>query len=366
MNLKNIDKLEVYYKNELVGHLIDNGNLTHSFTYCDEWLNNGFSISPFKLPLEPRVFVCNDYLIQSMFGVFYDSLPDSWGNKLIDSYLSNKGINSSNVTMLQRLALLDKYSLGALSYKPSLKDNFELSDSDEYDEIYNGIEKFLKNDSDIDFDLYHYGSSTGGSRPKINKFINGDLYIVKFPSHLDPLDIGESEYKLNLLAKECGLNVPDYLLLPSKKTKGYFATKRFDYDRGNKKHVISLAGLFDLNPSLSQIHYLGFLQTVRALCPEDLIEAVKRMIFNYLIGNKDDHPRNFSFIYDEESKSYRLSPFYDITSTPNIKEHMMQVNDKDEPELEDFVIEASKVGVDKKIVVEIYGILSNKVKNFNK
>lgn len=366
MNLKRIDKLEVYYKNRLVGHLLDNGNLTHSFTYSDDWLKNGFSISPFKLPLEPKIFVCSDYLVQSMFGVFYDSLPDSWGNKLIDSYLSKNDINPASVTLLQRLALLDKFSLGALTYRPSLKDNFELSDLEEYDEIYANIEKFIEDDSNIDYDLYHYGSSTGGSRPKINKFINKNLYIVKFPSHLDPLNIGESEYKFNLLAKECGLDVPDCLLLKSKKTNGYFATKRFDYDNGNKKHVISLAGLFDLNPSLSQIHYLGFLQTVRALCPDDLLEAIKRMIFNYLIGNKDDHPRNFSFIFDEESNSYRLSPFYDITSTPKIKQHMMQVNGKDEPTIDDFIAEAKKVGVDSKIVLEMYNFLADKVKNFKK
>lgn len=366
MTLEKINKLEVYYINKLVGHLIDNGNMTHSFTYSNEWLEDGFSISPFKLPLEPKVFVCNDYLIQSMFGVFYDSLPDSWGNKLIDSYLSSKGINPSKVTLLQRLALLDKYSLGALCYKPSLKENFEINNINEFDKLYEDIQKFLDNDTNVDFDLYHYGSSTGGSRPKINYLIDDNLYIVKFPSHLDPLDIGESEYKLNLLAKECGLNVPDCRLIKSKKTKGYFATKRFDYEKGYKKHVISLAGLFDLNPSLSQIHYLGFLQTVRALCPQDLIEAVKRMIFNYLIGNKDDHPRNFSFIYDEEERTYRLSPFYDITSTPNIKQHMMQVNEKDEPTLEDFVIDAKKVGIDAKTVSDIYEDLLIKVKSFKK
>ena len=363
MNLKSINKLDVYFKDELVGYLIDNGDSTHSFSYSNNWLKNGFSISPFKLPLENKTFLCEDYLINGMFGVFYDCLPDSWGNKLIDSFLSKNGVDIRNVTLLQRLSLLDQYSLGALSFKPSLNERFNILDIKEFDEIYEKIKTFIKEDITEDLDLYHYGSSTGGSRPKINYFINNDLYIVKFPSSLDPLTIGEEEYKLNLLARECGLNVPDCKLLKSKTSKGYFATKRFDYNNGNKKHVISLAGLFDLNPSLSQIHYLGFLQTVKVLCPEDLEEAVKRMIFNYLINNKDDHPRNFSFIYDEENNKYRLSPFYDITSTPKIKEHMMQVNGKDEPELEDFVADAKKAGFSEKEVTKIYDDLKSIIGN---
>lgn len=361
--MKRIKKLDVFYKERLVGHLLENDDLTHSFFYSSKWLESGFSISPFKLPLEAREFVCSDYLINSMFGVFYDCLPDSWGNRLIDSFLSKQGINPSELSLLHRLSLLDKYSIGALSFKPSLTENFSFVDIEDFDKLYSEIETFIKEDTFGDLDLYHYGSSTGGSRPKINYFIDDDLYIIKFPSKVDSKDIGKNEYDLNILAKKCGICVPNCILLPSKTCSGYFATKRFDYDKGTKKHVISLAGLFDLNPSLSQIHYLGFLQTVRALCPEDLTEAIKRMIFNYLIGNKDDHPRNFSFVYDEETQKYRLSPFYDITSTPNIKEHMMQVNGKDEPTLDDFIVDVKKVGINENEFLKIYNDLKNILKN---
>lgn len=366
MKLIDINKVDVYFKDKLVGHLFDNGDSTHSFSYSDNWLRNGFSISPFKLPLEKKIFTCSDYLVNGMFGVFYDCIPDSWGNKLIDSFLSKQGIDIRKVTLLQRLSLLDKYSLGGLSFKPSFNEKIDISSINEFDKVYKKIKLFLNEDIVNDLDLYHYGSSTGGSRPKINYLIDNNLYIVKFPSSLDPLSIGEDEYKMNLLAKECGLDVPDCKLLNSKITNGYFLTKRFDYDNGEKKHVISLAGLFDLNPSLSQIHYLGFLQTVKTLCPEDLKEAVKRMIFNYLIDNKDDHPRNFSFIYDETNKKYRLSPFYDITSTPKINIHMMQVNGKDNPELNDFIVDAKKVGLTEKEVTEFYKKLKSKVKQFSK
>ena len=214
-----------------------------------------------------------------------------------------------------------------------------------------------KNFDETYFDLYHKGSSTGGSRPKINyKFDDGE-YIVKFRSRYDGKDKGLEEYKLNLLAKKCNLNVPNCKLIPSRICDGYFATKRFDRIGNDKVHVISLAGLFNLNPTLSQIHYRGFLQTVRALCPEDLEEAVKRMIFNYLIDNKDDHPRNFSFLYNEQEHKYRLAPFFDITSTPEINEHMMQVNGKDNPTIDDFIEDGKAVGLQKSRIISIFNEL---------
>lgn len=364
MNLKDIKKLDVFYGNKRVGYLLENPDLTHSFVYSKDWIKTGFSISPFKLPLEEKEFLCNDPLIQNMFGVFYDCLPDSWGNHLIDRYLSQNGFNPSKVTLLQRLSLLDKYSIGGLSFKPSINDVFSISDKENFDNLFDKIQAFLKNDSKLDFDLYHYGSSTGGSRPKINHFFEDGFYIVKFPGPQDSIDIGKQEYELNMLAKECGFDVPECKLINSNNCPGFFASKRFDYENGTKRHVISLAGLFDLNPFLSQIHYLGFLQTVKSLCPNDLNEAVGRMIFNYLVGNKDDHPRNFSFVFCEKEKKYRLAPFYDITSIPSIEEHMMMVNDTSNPSLEDFIFVASKVGVSKQETIDIYNNLKDKIDRF--
>ena len=365
MKIENINKIEVYYKDKHVGLLIQNGDSTCSFVYTYEWLENGFTISPFKLPLEDKEFICDDYLVNYMFGVFYDCLPDSWGNYLVDKYLISQGINPRNVSLLQRLTLLGEDSLGALSFKPNFEEK-NTENANDFDEIKKKIEELEKGDRQFDedlFDLYHQGSPTGGSRPKVNYSFDDGEYIVKFPSKVDDKNIGLSEYKMNELAKKCGLNVPEHKLIPSKVCKGYFATKRFDRVNGTRKHVISLAGLFDLDSSLSQIHYKGFLQTVKVLCPQDIEEAVKRMIFNYLINNKDDHPRNFSFIYDEEINQYRLAPFFDITSTPYINEHMMQVNGKDSPELEDFINDAKAGGLSKEKTIKIYNDLKKIIDN---
>ena len=366
MKITDIKRVDVFYKERKVGTLVENSDGTTSFAYSDKWIENGFSISPFKLPLSKTIFHCSDYLINNLFGVFYDSLPDSWGNLLIDEYLISQGYNPKNVSMVQRLTLLDDNSLGALTYKPSFSKEKEIVSSLEFDEFKKKIDAFLK-DGDISndnfFDIYKKGHSTGGSRPKINFLFEDGLYIVKFKSKLDIDSIGKEEYNLNLFAKECGINVPKCKLISSKICDGYFATKRFDRDNNEKVHVISLAGLFDLRTDLSQIHYKGFLQVVNKLCPMDAKEAVKRMIFNYLIDNKDDHPRNFSFTYDEKNKQYRLSPFYDITSTPQIKEHMMQVNGKDNPTLEDFIEDAKACHISSKEVEEIYFGIKNKLIN---
>lgn len=348
------NKLDVFYENRLVGHLILNDDFTTSFYYSANWLQEGFSISPFKLPLESREFRNSDYFSKNMFGVFYDCLPDSWGNRLVDKFLFKNGINPRKVNLLDRLTLLDQYSFGALHFKPTFAEKFEIDEIKEFDEFKAKLDEFIKEDKEIDINLYHKGSSTGGSRPKINYLIDNELYLVKFPGIYDSINIEEEEYRINQLARKCDINVAPSLLIKSNISKGYFASKRFDRAKGKRIHMISLAGLFDLDETLSQIHYLGFLQTTKALCPEDLNEALKRMIFNYLIGNKDDHPRNILYYYDEENKKYRLAPFFDITSTPNIKEHMMLVNNTSNPTLKDFVIEASKVGINEEIVITTY------------
>jgi len=362
MDVSKITELDVYYGDRLVGTLKQLADYKTAFGYSQSWIRDGFSISPFKLPLEPKQFICDKMYSNYMFGVFYDCLPDTWGNRLVDRYVSSLGIDPRKLSLIQRLSLLDSSSLGALSFKP--KFNIEIIDeeSNNFDILYKKIEKLIKNDEINQIDLislYHKGSSVGGSRPKVNAYINSDEYIVKFPSKIDKKDIGYEEYSLNELAKKCGLNVNEHILIKSNETKGFFAAKRFDRVNGNRIHIISLAGLFDLEVSLSQIHYLGFLQTVKALCPEDLEEAIGRMIFNYLIDNKDDHPRNFSFMYIEEQHKYRLTPFFDITSTPYLSEHMMLVNDKINPTLDDFIIEAKKVGFPSKKTEEIYCRIKN-------
>ena len=157
--------------------------------------------------------------------------------------------------------------------------------------------------------------------------INNEEWIVKFPSSLDPKEIGEQEYKANTLALKSEINVNDFNLIPSKKVKGYFASKRFDRINGKKVHMISLSSVLETSHRIPNLDYSHLFQVIQRVCvnQDDVLEAYKRMCFNVLYQNKDDHGKNFAFLYDEELKGYRLSPFYDITQTIDKAEHEMTV-----------------------------------------
>ena len=142
--------------------------------------------------------------------------------------------------------------------------------------------------------------------------------------------------------------------------KGYFGCKRFD--REDKSiHMISLSSLLETTHKIPNLDYSHLFQVIRIICydEEEIYEAFKRMCFNVLIGNKDDHGRNFSFLYDEKKKSYVLSPFYDITETPFKLEHEMTVNNNGNPSKEDIMIIAKKFELNLEKCDSIY----NKIKN---
>ena len=109
--------LNVKYHGQLVGILALTNHGKVAFSYDKEWLENGFSISPFFLPLEPKVFIPNNYIFDGLFGIFADSLPDAWGSLLLERMLKEHGIQK-DITVLDRLALVGKNGMGALEYEP--------------------------------------------------------------------------------------------------------------------------------------------------------------------------------------------------------------------------------------------------------
>ncbi len=120
--------LEVIYHGRSVGRLAETPDKRIAFQYSDEWQKDGFSISPFSLPLSNDVFVPNERSIErfgGLFGVFADSLPDSWGQLLLDRHLASLGINRSDITTLDRLAYIGRSGMGALEYLPSKEEDFD-------------------------------------------------------------------------------------------------------------------------------------------------------------------------------------------------------------------------------------------------
>ena len=321
-----MEKLNVLINNKVVGYITKYNK--YLFEYDDLWLRNGFSISPFSLPLKKGVFIPNSQVFNGFFGVFADSMPDSWGNLLLDRYLKKNSIDSSNG--LIRLSIIGKNGMGALEYSPntSLIDNFEF-DLDEFQEEANHI--LNKQESNIDY-LFKFGGSSGGARPKALIKYDDEDWIVKFQSRYDIDNIGICEYDYALACKEIGINIADVKLFESKTGKKFFGIKRFDRYKGKKIHMISVAALLEVDFNSPCLDYNEIFKLTKILTnnnKKDIEELFYRMCFNVYAHNLDDHAKNFSFLYDEASKTYRLSPAYDMTfSNTYYGEHTTSVNHK--------------------------------------
>ena len=343
--INNIKKLLVKYNGLHVGYLVELEN-DIAFQYTDYWLKYGFSISPLSLPLLKKTFINKKDNFGGLFGVFFDSLPDGWGNLLLRRKLGKHGINYERLSSLTKLSLVSKVGLGTLEYEPIQMNEEEQQRDYDLDNLANDAYKIFSSENEvIDIDnFYRLGGSSGGSRPKIHIKIEDEDWIIKFPCSYDPKEIGFKEYIANDLAKKCDINVNEFKLFSSKLCKGYFGCKRFDRNNNKRIHMISLSSLLETSHLIPNLDYLHLFQVISLICvdKEDLYEAYKRMCFNVLYGNKDDHGKNFAFLYDENLKGYKLSPFYDITNTQFKYEHEMSVNGNGNPDENDLLEVAKK------------------------
>lgn len=175
LQLPDINALDIYYQGRLVGRTTLDSTGLQLFEYDSTWLRDGFSISPLSLPLENRVFQAKRYPLHGIFGVFADSLPDRWGRLLLDRTLAQKGINTTTLTMLDRLSLVGADGMGALEYVPA-RSHMPQFEGWNYDELAQLCRNILAgHPSDIEQadksgmldTLYELGGSSGGARPKL-------------------------------------------------------------------------------------------------------------------------------------------------------------------------------------------------------
>ena len=193
--MKEIGQLTVKYGDRVIGTLAETKNGMGAFQYSKEWLLDGFSISPFSLPLEERVFIPKIDVFEGVFGVFADSLPDGWGRLLVDRMLLSKHILPEEVSAIDRLGIVGSTGMGALEYYPEL---FGMKQQQvlDFDMLALECEKILKEEDSKDLDkLFQLGGSSGGARPKVLVMLDGESWLVKFPSTYDKKDIGEEEYR---------------------------------------------------------------------------------------------------------------------------------------------------------------------------
>lgn len=350
------DRIDVYMGNRHIGTLAQTKHKT-AFQYSIEWIDNGFSISPYSLPLQKRLFIPEYEPFEGVFGVFADTLPDGWGRFVVDRYIKRKfRINTEEIDAFHRLTLVSNAGIGALDYRPSI-DMTETEMIKNYDEIALECKRFLEEDfaENLD-DLFKYGGSSGGARPKIHTKIEGEDWIIKFPSSYDGKDIGLEEYEYSLCAKACGLDMSETRLFESDICEGYFGTKRFDrrktYNETEKIHMVSVSGLLETSHRYPNLDY-NQLMKLTQLITGDMQEVRKMydlMCFNVFAHNRDDHSKNFSFLYEENENRWKLSPAYDLTySSSQGGEHATTIDGEGKnPKIDDILQVAKKAGIDAK------------------
>ena len=364
--------LQVFYDEKLVGTLAMTADRKAAFQYSEEWIENGFPISPFSLPLKKQVFVPTKDYFDGLFGVFADSLPDNWGRLLLNRLLRAHKQNPDKLTVLDRLAIVGKSGMGALTYYPEKKIDEQYGDVD-LDELAEQCRKILNTEySDRLDELYRLGGTSGGARPKIMTTVNGEEWIIKFPAHVDGENAGKMEYDYSCCAKKCGIIMSETRLFPSENCEGYFGIKRFDRisdKNGTKRiHMLTAAALLELNFEQPSLDYHSLMKLTKILTRDNekgMREMFRRMCFNVFAHNRDDHSKNFTYLYNDEKDRWSLSPAYDLTySNTYYGEHTTTVDGNGRnPGRKELLTVGIAAGMKKEVCIESMDMVENCVKN---
>lgn len=352
--MKDILKIIVSLDNRTIGALQMTPERDRCvFEYDKDWLANGFSISPWELPLRTGLIYSKEKSFSGGFAAFEDSMPDGYGLYLLDRMLRREGRSLRELSPLQRLSLVGNAGMGALCYKPETnKENIAVT-VDDFDEIQHKALDILSEKSDADASYLYYNShNSGGARPKaVYKSADGSDWLVKFRHIYDPSDIGKTEYQYMNTAQKCGINIPEIRLVNDR----YFSIKRFDIRDGHRIHTLTAAALLQSDFRTQSIDYANLLALTGYLTqdPAQVEQMFRRMVFNIVCINKDDHAKNFSFLC--ENGQWELAPAYDITYSPEGTrgEHATSVKYSGNPSLEDVISVGTGIHISRKRCLEI-------------
>lgn len=309
-----------------------------SFEYDEEWFADkkaSFVFDPDLSFYRGRQYVPLD---KTMFGIFADSCPDRWGRLLMkrrEAILAKKEERKprrlTDVDFL--LGVYDETRMGALRFALSENGPFISYDKDLATPPWTTLRKlesaslaFEKNEDGMEEkwlkQLLAPGSSLGGARPKASVSApDGSLWIAKFPSKNDDINVGAWEMVVHELAVLCGLDVPEARLENFSKSGSTFLTKRFDRKGTQRIHFASAMTLLGKNDGANAADgssYLDLASLIRkygAAPKKDLQELWRRIVFNMAVSNTDDHLRNHGFLLSKEG--WRLSPVYDVNPNPD-------------------------------------------------
>jgi serine/threonine-protein kinase HipA len=351
------------------------------FEFAPEFLADWLPVSPFVLERRAGIQEHADRDFERLHGIFYDAMPDGWGRLLQDRAFARLGIAQHDITPLDRLAAVGSAGIGALAFDPaidldagehaarlpSLDERAERAEdrwrwrpelaqvADHAARLYQGVaEEVLPA-------LLAGGGSPGGARPKVLAAVafrdGGDggspdvvaggypelagraseipegyePWIIKFPAQNDGPDAGAVESAYAGMAREAGIDMPPTFLFGVRDGRRFFGIQRFDRvgpGFAQRLHVHTLGGLIHADYRTPSCDYRDFIATTLHLTQSvaESAKAVRRMVFNVLAHNRDDHVRNFAFTMDALG-GWRLSPAYDVTFSAGLNgEHTTSVN----------------------------------------
>lgn len=408
-----VDVAEIKIWEQLVGAVQwdENAQLA-SFQYDNQFLKSGIELSPIKMPLNQgnRVYRFPELrkrpeediaTFKGLPGLLADSLPDRYGNQLINIWLAKNGRTPQSMNPVEQLSFIGERGMGALEFEPSQMRTSKQTFALEFDSLVEIAHKMLSQRQGFEVNLaadeqaaltqiLKIGTSAGGARPKAviaynkktGEVRSGQAHVPKgFEHWLLKLDgvsdvqfgtshgYGRVEYAYYLMATDCGIQMMESELLEENE-RAHFMTKRFDRASNDiKHHIQSFCGLehFDYN-LMNSFSYEQLFQTMRRLrltYPE-AEEMFRRMVFNVMAKNCDDHTKNLSFIL-KQGERWKLAPAYDLCFSYDptnfwVNQHSLSINGKHK----DFtradlltIAKANSIKKGDKIIDEIKAIVSD-------
>ena len=347
----------------------DNNRQLAHFEYAESFIGKGLEPSPILMPVrQGRIYSFSDIgreTFKGLPGMLADSLPDTYGRALFDRWLALTGRSSGNA--VETLCFLGKRCMGALEFEPAMDALYGPDVRIELDSLVEVASEALSEKEEFGANLeedkkaaiaeiVRLGTSAGGQRAKAiiayNPFTGEvrsgqieapegfDYYLIKLDGvtaeagFRETQNFGRLEYSFYRLVKECGIEMSDCSLI-EENGRAHFLTKRFDRQKGEKIHMQTLCGIahYDYRNPRSYSYEQAF-NVMRALrLPySQAQEMYRRMVFNVVIRNQDDHTKNISFLMDRQGK-WTLSPAYDMGFAYNPKggwtaQHQMSINGK--------------------------------------
>ncbi|WP_443744118.1 type II toxin-antitoxin system HipA family toxin [Sutterella sp.] len=297
------------------------------------------SLSPFRVPYVEGPQRGPQRPNQGLHGFLADSLPDGWGLLLMDRAFQEHGVLSTQVGPLDRLAFIGERAVGALSFRPEHPAAAEHASSGPADfcALGEAAVRVFEDETDVVLPQLLESGTSGGSRPKATLWFSEDFsaastaekpgwspWLVKFTSRFLPLGHEEGIWEAAALesAQAAGIQTVEWRLFEgprrgAKSRMHWFGVGRFDRTPKGRTHFASVAGLLDVDFRMPSLDYADLVRVTAALTRSrnDVLEILRRAVFNFMIGNADDHAKNFGFLLSDDGV-WRLSPAFDITFSP--------------------------------------------------